>query len=246
MYKFLSMLLAVLLLICGGFYLYERYKHNQDTALLNNQIAQQQQTIKETQDAYSKLAVEAKNLKVENAELQKKIKDRDEQIVSLTQVNIRLRDQIIQITNATQTEQNGRTKVEFSKDNGLLKVSGYTLTNPAFAQINLEWLRDINLQLVLVKDKNNIFRVYLDSQSSDIESATLSLKIDPSVFEYKWYERLAVSGGTLLGNNTLVSNVGIQLKIYNWLVGPSVGIVVGPSVQKVYGVQASWFPFERK
>ena len=249
MYKFLSMFLGVCLLLLGIFFVINKYQNSKQVQNLNNQIAQNQKTIQETKDSYSKLAIDASGLKSENSDLQSKIKSRDEKVASLTQINFQLKNQSLKISDAKQTNvQQGttqRTRVDFQKSTNVVDVSGFTLTNPPEAQVDLNF-KDLNLQLALAKDDNGNFRVYLDDKNSDFTNVNLGLKVDPSVFSKKWYELVGIGGGAMIGNNVFISNIGIQVKIYHLLVGPMVGMVTGvPGNNKLYGLQFSWFPFEK-
>ena len=247
MYKFLSMLLSVALLVAGGFYAYERYRHNQDVKQLNNQVAKIEGTLKETQTAYSARGIEIDHLKAENKDLQKKIKDRDEKIVSLTEINIKLKDQLLNIPDAHETPTtDGKIRVDFSKDNGLLKVSGYTLTgNPAYAEVKLEWLRNLKLQLILARDNNKNFRVYLDEASSDIENVDLALRIDDSIFDYKWYENILVQGQLSVGDG-VNSSIGMAYSGSKFILGPVYTYIYDGNVgRRFYGLSVGWFLFRK-
>jgi hypothetical protein len=249
--------------VAGCFYVYQRYEKNKLEQELNNQIAQLQQTVKETQTAYSRLATEADNLKTENKKLNKIIKDRDEEIVSLTDIIVKLKDKIADLENlvVTITDSNGneieldkeckeclvnvRFMVAFSENFDYLNVSGQTWTNPGEAHLELKWLRPLRFSLILAKDEKDNFRAYLDSKDSDIESVELNLKVDPSVFDVKFYERLAVGANIGLGDGLLTSVSANILIFDNWFVGPFFATTFdGKDIKKFYGGNVLWQLFK--
>jgi len=262
-YKFFSIVLGLGLVVLGCLYMYQRWDNNRNQDELNNQIAQLQQTVKETTSAYSKLAIEADNLKTKNKELQRIIDTRDEEIVSLTDVIIKLKDKIMDLQNVIESMEDAagnpvdlsaecrecllgvRFIVGFDQDFDYLNISGHTKTNPAEAHIELKWLRPLKFSLILTKDKKDNYRVYLDSKESDIESVELNLKVDPSIFDIKWYERIAFGANLGLGDGLLTS-VSVNVLIFdNWFVGPFFATTFdGKDIKKFYGGNVLWQVFK--
>lgn len=263
MYKFLSGILAILLLIGGAVYGYERWQHGKQRRELNNKLAKVQKMQQETETAHSRLAIEAEDLKAENSDLQDIIEDRDEAILALTHANIKLKNKVVRIEDAKQStvdrdgnvvehpgcEEVGdslRTKVAFEKEEDPLKISGFTLTNPAYAEVEIKWLRDIKLEVVLTKNDDGTYRVYLDSTKSDIVPTDLQLQVDPSILEYKWYQKIG------FGSNVVGGETGIQLGLSafydilpNLYLGPmfQVGYVNGKA-ETYYGAVVGWYPWK--
>ena len=250
MYKYLSMVLFFGLLTMGGFYLYQRNVNSKVRKELNNKIAAIEGTIKETETAYSVRGLQLDDLKSDNDELQQKIKDRDEKIFSLSEVNLKLKNQVFKLINSSQDTvvENGkqRVRVQFNttlKDSDYLKVYGYTLTDPAYAEVSLEWLRDLKLNFVLTKNKDDTYRLYVDSGTSDIVPSKVTLKVDPSLFDTKWYERMAVGTDILIGPHIL-SSLKLTYDIDKFYIGPVVMIGYDKSsIYKFYGMSAGYYPF---
>jgi len=261
MWKYFSFFLIAGILVLGGFYLFERYSHAKTRKEFNNQVTELQGTLKETETAYSMLAILKDNLKTSNEELRKIIEDREEEVAVLSEINIKLRDRIVEITDATSSveDSNGnpieiesdceeclkdkRFRVDFIAGDDLLDIQGYTLTNPSFVDISFKWRRDIKLNLILTK-KNEKFRIYVNSEGSDVESAKLSLSVDPNVFKNKWYQKIGF--GTSIGIGSGVqSSVGAYYEITNdWTIGPLFTFQYdGNKFGTFYGAQALWFPF---
>jgi hypothetical protein len=262
-YKLFSFILLGGVLVLGGFYVYERYTKNKLEENLNNQIAQLQQTVKEKDGLYSKRGVEIENLKSENKDLQKIIKNRDEQILAMTDVIIKLKDKIYELQNVIESMEDVsgnpvdlseqcrecllgvRFIVGFDQTFDYLNIGGYCKTNPGEVHIELKWVRPLKLNLILTKDKNDNFRAYLDAKGSDIESAELNLKIDPSIFDLHWYERLYVQGSVGLGSG-LFTSVGVGTILFdNFAIGSFIGIDYdGKNLRKFYGGNILWWPLK--
>ena len=65
-YKFLSVLLSILLLIGGGFYLYQKHVNSNLEKTLYNKIAQLEGLVQETDRGWSEKGVELENLKTQD------------------------------------------------------------------------------------------------------------------------------------------------------------------------------------
>ncbi len=262
MYKFLSGFLVVALVAAGSAYGFERWKHGNTRKDLNNKLAKAQKMQQETESAYSRLAIESENIKATNTELQSVIEDRDEEVLALANANIRLKNKVVRIENAKQTivdsdgnvvvpdgtmsDCKNRIRVDFEKEEDPLKISGHTLTNPAYAEVKIDWLRELKIEVVLTKNDDDTYRIYIDSGKSDIMPTDLTLQVDPTILEYSWYEKIGF-GSSVTGGET-----GLQLSISafydvipNLAIGPmfQVGYVNGKAAT-YYGVIVSWWPWK--
>ena len=71
--------------------------------------------------------------------------------------------------------------------------------------------------------------MYVDTNDSDVVPSNLILKIDPSIFDLKWYNRIAFSLQTGIGDGLMVG-VGGSVQIFsNWLVGPNFNMIFNSS-----------------
>jgi len=259
MYKYLSIVLFFGLLTMGGFYLYQRHENASVKKALNNQIATLEGTIKETETVYSARGVELEDIKSDNSELQQKIKDRDEKIFSLSEVNLKLKNQVFKLTNASEsTEGTGddiRYRVDFDTQKQVslsnvpenyLRVYGHTLTNPPYAEVYLEWLRDLKLNFVLTKsDDDETYRLYVDSGTSDVVPSKVTLKVDPSLFDRKWYQKVAIGTDILIGPRIL-NSLKLTYDVDKFYIGPVVMIGYNnDSIYKFYGISAGYYPWRR-
>ena len=260
----MSAILCLFLLVVSGFYFYQKHVNNGLQKNLYNKIAKLEGLVKETEDGWSEKGVELENLKTQNRDLQSIISARNEDIVSLNNVALRWKKKFFKVKNTKQTvvASDGvtiveippdcracldgiRLRVEFEQIKDYLKVSGHTLTNPSYAEINLEWVKDVKFTLILAKDKNKKYRIYLDSADSDIIPSRLELKIDPSVFDKKWYEKIAVSSQLMAGSNGLFGSFGLTYDFTdNLYAGPGLSaIYVGNKMYTFYGFSGGWYIF---
>jgi len=212
MWKYLSTFLLVISLFFLINFAYRIHAYKIDNFKLNNELADLSRLNKETETVYSKLAIDLDNIETTNKELQDIISKRNENIVSLTQANLLLKDKFFKASNVRETVvtdsgdsvnsgDTKRIKVEFEHTEDLLNIKGYTLTNPAYAEVALSWLKELNLNIVVAKNKDNSYRVYIDSKNSDIVPTDIKLTVDSSLFDLHWYEKIGVGGGVNLTND---------------------------------------------
>jgi hypothetical protein len=269
MQKYFTIFLTVLVLGLSVGFWWQNKKHLEELNKLNNELAKTKQLVKETETAYSSAALELENLKTENTKLQDLIKKRKEEIFALAEVAIQWQNKYFDIKNAKETVvdiagsqpasistecseclANLRLKVDFEQTQDELKVSGFTLSNPAYAKIDVEWVKPLKLQLILTKTKEGNYKVYLDLKDKNNKVPTeLTLKVDPSVLSYKWYEKIAVGadlGASQMGvNGSIRVMYGIKNNLY---LGPSVTLsgLFNGTIAPFYGVSVLWLPFMRE
>lgn len=262
-YKYLSGALAILLLIAAGFYGYERYTHKRDKRQMLNEISKLEGTVQETESAYSRRAIEIEDLKAKSDELQEIIEARDEQILALSQASLRWKTKYFKMANATQTVvtsdpseptecavQDGcpsvRMRVDFEQEQDPIRVSGYTLTSPPYAEVAVEWIRPLNLEIILTKNDIDGLRLYVNPENSDVETAELQLFIDPSVMERAWYENIAFGVDVAAGSGAFQADVRVH---YDFLANLYAGVMVVfqvdyTGVPRVFGgASIGWYPF---
>jgi hypothetical protein len=270
LYKFISGVLLLSVGILGVAYAKERYDRSKVEQALNNSIAQLQGAVKETQNSYSVVAIESENLKHKlatalqhNKDLLSTIEDRDEQVLALEQISIKWKNKYFEIKNASTSVVSSdgttvvdvitpdcqtclssvRLRVDFDQEKDYLKVQGFTLTNPAYAEIGVEWTKPLKLNLILTK-KENQFRVYVDSDNSDMVPSEIELFVDPSVLSLRWYERIGIGADASAGEG-----VSSGLRVFydafkNFYVGPNVVFYYdGNNLKKMYGISAGWYMF---
>jgi hypothetical protein len=282
--KYIIIILTVVLLVVSGGalfgYLWQRNAHLAEVKKLNNALAASQQLIQETNSAISSKAFEIENLKATNKDLQKVINKNKEEIFAVTDIAIKWKNKYFAIKNATQTVVDAagsqpssvpiecetcfaktRLKVEFDQTKDDLRIFGYTITSPAQAQINLEWIKPLKLQLVLTRAADNTYKVYLDfKDTSEADMighgvpTELTLKIDPSVFLRKWYEKINVGGSVGFGNSLAgqASWGGLVSANVGYLITPKINAGIGVTAlynrdfQLYYSIFVQYFPFARQ
>lgn len=268
-YKYILVTTGVVFLAVVAVLLLKVKSLENENRQMASRLVSLQQNVKESETAMSSLSNKNKDLEDllkkgegNNKELLDIIKEKDEQIWSLEQVALRWKDKYFEIKNATETIisndgnqvsdsckdelKNTRFRVDFSQDKDFVGIAGHTLTNPAEAFVNVKFLRNIVLTLVLTKTRNNQFRAYVDTNNSDVVPVNLSFNLDESIFEKKWYEKFTVGSAVGIGNG-FNAMFDVKYEILNNLaLGPAYMYTFdGDKTLNFYGVSASWAPFLR-
>ncbi len=262
MFKFTSAALLVGLLVLSGFFLVERCNHAESRKKYNNAMVELEGTLKETDTANSVRALFEEELEAQAEALQEIINDRDEEILAQATVNLRLRDRVFKAENAMETivtiddheflefldkcegYEKIRHRVDFDTVNKPMRVVGHTLTNPAYAELKLTWVEDLQLEVNLTRDEDGNFRVYTDS--AELQIGDIVLKVDPSVLEVRWYERIS------FGADLAAGEFGAQLGLrpgYDVLSNLNVNLLFvlqydGASAKTFYGAGVNWYPWK--
>ena len=119
------------------------------------------------------------------------------------------------------------------------------MTNPPYAEVKIEWIRDLKFTLILTRDSKEKYRVYLDSENSDVVPSKLDLKIDPSVFDRSWYEKIAVSPSLLVGSAGLTGGLNLTYDFTDDMyagVGSTL-FFTGKKMYTFYGVTGGFYLF---
>jgi hypothetical protein len=260
-YKYLSIALAVLLAVAGVFYAFERSSSAKERRQLNNEIAKLEGIVEETDTAFSRRAIEIEDLETENEELQKKIEDRDEEIIALAETSLKWKEKYFKVK-GTQTivDKDGnkpdltldcqdcllntRIIVAFDETKDSWRVWGNTISNPPEAEINVAWAKGLKLSFILTRNEDKTFRLYLDSNSPDLVPAELTLSVDPTIFEKKWYEKIGIAADLGVGEG-VYSAIQIHYDIFdNIYVGPKVvWMYDGNQFRTMFGASVGWYPF---
>lgn len=261
MSKYVSVALLVALLTLGGFFLFEKHKNSELSKKYNNAMVEMEGVKQETETAKSIRALLEEKLEAQDKELQGIISDRNEKILAQTEINIQLKDRLLKAENARQSvvtkdgttitisetkecDENIRHKVEFDITEKPLRVVGFTLTNPAYAEVNLQWVENIKLELNLTRDDDGNFRVYSDSD--ELKVADITLKVDPEVLETKWYEKFS------FGADIAAGKYGAQFGLrpgYDVLESLNVNLLFvvqydGKAAKTFYGAGVNWHPWK--
>lgn len=260
-YGFIALLLVIVSLIVYGYF---RQKSYIGTIIqLQNDIANRDHTIEVTTNVYKKATLQVENLKnllngrdSEVAALKKELDKTKSKILDLTHAVIRWKKAYEAEVAANQTEVPGtepgspsRTKVEFEKDFGYIGVNGYTLTNPPMAYIKVKQNRPLRITLAVTQDKEKKWYTYATSSEENVGIDIELSSVNPYFFKKKWYENIGINVDTGIGSrndsNALLTGVGLSYKFNKFSVGPNVWFTVSDNIDKYYGVNVVWRPFEK-
>lgn len=214
--------LAVLLAVSLGFggYFFFRAKHIQERETAarvdaQNRIAELSRTLKEGERTWSRLAQEKDASNIENEYLTQLINDaldaireRDEQITVLnhTIANFRPVRVVVEPGNVTQIPDETdpeRVRVEFDQTwEDFMRISGFTLTNPAEAEIQVDYTRPVHLAIVVTQREDLSWNSYVSHDVPNLEIETIDTTVSPlsrPQEETKWYEGIYAGFGFGLG-----------------------------------------------
>lgn len=267
LYKTISIILSSLLVVGGIFFYIEKKAHSKSIVALNNKIAEQQGTIKEKESLYSSLSVRTESLEKQLEAESQKMRDlkkiiiqRGEEIESITKISLNWKDLYLKAKNAqdsiipntgTTISQsceecflNHRVRVDFDEAINNWRVTGYTLNNPAEAELTLKRIKPLVINLVLTKTKNG-YRTYLSDENSELSSAKINLMLDDKSFAKKWYEKISITGDMSLSAEGLSIGANLLYGFFSHIsIGPRLSLLYdGEEMHKFYGVGVEYFPF---
>jgi len=263
--KLLSCVFACLFLTSAVLLCVEKYSHAKTKTELNNAVSQYEGMIKEKDGLYSSQSVVIKDLEDSLNSLAKEsnkiIQNRNEKIESITSVSLAWKDKYFAIKNATSTvipvDPNtpttpdcnqcfltNRIKVEFEKELDFLSVQGFTLSNPAYAELTVRWTKPLALNLVLTR-RGGRYRVYLDSNNNGVEISELKLSMDEDSFSKRWFEKILFGGDLMSSQNSVLFGFNFSYDLYtNLFIGPKVVFLFdGINNRKFYGFNIGYYPF---
>ncbi len=203
----------ILIIIICSFLIYNKLDKNKlDNTIkqLEIQLSKKDETIRDLNGVISKYAIEVENVDSildGSDKVQKKIidsKKKDEEIKSIQQVSVRLKkkyvsdlfknDEVIEehVNTSTISIAKVRTKVSFIKIFDIYKISGYTLSNPAYAHIELDQTNIIKIALVISQTKNGAWKSYASSNFENLYMEFDINAVSPYINEKEWYENIYV------------------------------------------------------
>jgi hypothetical protein len=261
--KIAVLALAVVLIIGIILGAIGKYYYDNKLVDLQNTIASRDKTIETKDGLYEKLVIQTKNLEdllnskdKEIIALKEQLKDKDQELITATSLAVKWKKAYEALVAATQTtippstpDGKERTKVSFQKDFGYIRVSGYTLTNPAEAFILVKQNRPLKLVVAVSQDKDKIWHTYATSSEENVGIDIQLASVNPYIFEPKWYERVAINAMLSMGVSGKLSaliGVGATIPINQFDVGPAVMLHMdGNGLDPMVGIFAAWHPFQR-
>lgn len=256
--------MVLFLAFCLVFYLRER-KNQENLKNLQNVIANQTQTIEVQKGLYEKQSLELSNLNEDYSNLlstfdntvnalSEQIRQRDLKIQSLNQLVVYWKKAYEGAVDANQENQGDvsdqckeecgklRVKVNFEKDFGFIKASGYTITNPPEGFVKVEQTRPLKLTLAVVQDKTKKWSAIVGSSEENVGVDIAVTAVNPFLEKEKWYQKIGIAASVGVGSG-FMSSVGITYKIKNFDVGPMYGFYAGDNLERFFGLTVNWKPF---
>lgn len=190
-----------------------------------NRIAELSEVIRENEATWSRLAQQAESTDSILSELNESvprlselINERNEEIATLTRavatvrpVHVVIREnevanQSVEIpVDASGSE---RVRVDFNTVwQDMIRISGYTLTNPALAEVGVELTRPVNLTVVTTQAEDLSWRTYIESDWPNLEIGEIESRVNPfarPAERRRWEQDVSISlfgGATVTGNS---------------------------------------------
>lgn len=249
--------LLVALLSSLGVYLFSKYSEEQKARIeAQNRIAEQSEVIRESQTSWSRLATQYENLDSRlseiNQDLTDKINQRGEEITSLSSALAKIRPIVIRFpaeSVSQESEGESRTRVSFDESIDPLRVSGWTLTNPAEAEVSVRFTRPIRLTSVITQRPDGSWSSYFDSDWEDLEIEELSTTVNPLPQRQEAIRRGFVVGlSARMGIVRPIDSVGADLSLLyesgtrrKFTLGPTVGFsTVDGNTRFQVGLATQW------
>lgn len=223
---------------------------------LQNRIAELSRTVEEGNGTWSRLAQERSDSLQRLSEilpqLAETIRQRDEQIMALARATASLRPITIRVTEGSganqqqETGQSGQDRIRVNFDathQETVRVAGFTLTNPAEANVEVSLVRPVNFVVTTTQLPDRSWRTYINSDWEDLQIGNIESQVTPVERRRRWEQDIevsilgaaAVSGGSgMLGlglgydfgavdvsviGGGLIANQGLDL-----MVGANIGI----------------------
>lgn len=233
--KIKNIIIIVLLTLTGlgaasGIFFFVKSQHirERETAArveAQNQIAELSRTVKEGERTWSRLAqekdIELSGLRERNQELSDLIDSRNEQITTLSEtianfepvrVVVR-RENVHQDTQPPAQEgEPERIRVAFDETwEDFIRVQGFTLTNPAEAELDIQWTRPAHISVAVTQAEDLSWRAYVTHDIPNLRIDNIETTVNPisrPQEEHHWYENLYVGGGVAIAGGTSTMGYG--------------------------------------
>lgn len=222
---------------------------------LNNTMAKTSETIKIDDNVYEKISLTQEKLiktylEEQDKKLSDKFEDLNQKLLAVTKAQITIKDQVYKIDSSSggkinqviieKEKEEKRLKVTFEKIQGYFKVSGYTLTNPLEAEINITQAKQLYVMTGLVKQDDGRYYAFLKFPDDfPITNISLDSRIDIeeiiSEYKEKWYQRFYMGGSFFVSKKGVVIGPFIGYKLLGkLLIGPTV--VIDTNTELYYGI----------
>lgn len=258
--NWLAIILSVLTglsLLFGAYMAIKAKQEEKDKVEALNKIAEMDQVRQEENGSWTKLAQQKDEiihlLEHQNQDLADDIQRRNESILSMSEAIAKIRSARIIIRtqdgdNVHETpEPDGRIRVSFDETQDMIRVSGFTLTNPAEAQIDVGFTRPLRLRTTITQAQNGAWRTYFESDWTGLEIQDLQTVVNPlKAVEESWTSNLILGANIGFGWNfdAFSANAYLMYEFGDvFAVGPSVGVVSQDRIDPVFGLNFQMRPF---
>lgn len=247
----------VAILAALGIFLFSKYSEEQKTRIeAQNRIAEQSEVIRESQTAWSRLATQYEDLDSRlneiNEDLTEQITRRGEEITAFSSALAKIRPVVIRFPAESVTQEpegDSRIRVSFDETQDPMRIHGWTLTNPAEAEVSVEFTRPLRLTSVITQRPDGSWNSYFDSDWENLEIQELSTVVNPLPERQEAIRRGFIVGlSARMGVVRPIDSVGADLSLLyetgterKFTVGPTVGFsTVNGSTRLQVGVATQW------
>jgi hypothetical protein len=251
-----------LMIVAIVFAAIKKNSYDRQLANLRNEVAGKAHTIEVFDGVFEKMSLETNDLRAtldakdkQVQDLLSQVKKNREDLLATNQLLIRWKKAYEGAAAANQTEvpptggKVARKRVDFDRSFGAYKVSGFTLTDPAEAGIKLEQIQALAITLAISQDKAGAWHSYVTSSDDNTGVDIKVSAVNPYVLEPRWYElielNVSLAGGQGGQGFGVLAGVGASYKIKQFNVGPAFFLSISDRVDKFFGLNAAWRPFER-
>lgn len=227
-----------------------------------NRIAQLSATVQENENIWSRLAqekeIEMAELREVNEELADLIESKNQEITTLTTVIARLRNVRVvvdsgNVTETTEPVEEGegeRYRVEFDQTwRDFMRIHGFTLTNPAEAEISVDYTRPARISVVTVQQEDLSWSTYIETDIPNLEIGEIDSIVNPisrPQEETPWFHNIMFGIGGSVGVQGQMGTAHLYFgyDAGDWDLGITAGgIFTANGVDFAPGLQFTFAPF---
>lgn len=257
--NWVSIIIGLIVAALGAFGIGQFIRGNQEEARrieAQNQIARMSEVVEEKDGVWSRLSEQQEDvierLREQNSGLAELIEQRNEQIISLSDTVVRMRDVrvVVRPQNVTQTPVDNRIRVDFHEEVDPVRVEGYTLTNPAEADLTVGFTRPLGLRTTITQAEDGSWKTYVEGDWPNLEIEQIQAVVNPLPIRERSFVENIVVGGDIATSFQFDSIFADVYMLYefddSFAVGPSVGAaVIEDQARATVGLRVQWAPWRQ-
>lgn len=223
---------AIAILIVISLFLYFKMRDVESREIesriaAQNQIAELSAVVRENEETWSRLAQQSdsssailEDLNARLPALAGLIAERNEEIQTFTNAIATIRPVHVTVRSNEGANQSVEPPISESEPERLrvdfdtiwqefVRIRGYTLTNPALADVSVEFARPINLTVVTTQGEDLSWRTYIESDWPGLEIGEIESRVNPFAHpadHRRWEQDIEIS---LLGGASVTGTSGI-------------------------------------